>query len=249
MNVLIAGSSSGIGAGLAKYFSSKRDNVCITFNASRAKAKKVYSEVKKLHPQGKHLLSQLNVLSMKSALALSKNVAQKWGSIDLLIVNAGVDYDSPFEKMSLDDWETIFHTKTDGSFITTKALFPLLKKSTKSNLVYISASVGWKPDWRDPAYSSASAAIMNFGQSLAVALSKYGIRTNVICPGPTKTNLKYWREVEKVNPAIWEDIKKSNPLKALCEVEDVGSLIHYIARVGTYINGNVIFLDGGAHLR
>lgn len=188
-------------------------------------------------------------MNIDSVNGLADLLKDRWGKIDLLISNAGVDYDISFEDMEIEDWKSIFDTKIRGTFLVTKGLLPLLKDSKNPSIVYISASVGWKPDWRDPAYSSASAAVINFGQSMAIALSKYGIRSNIVCPGPTQTNLKYWKQVESTNPKIWENIKESNPLKKLCTPDDIGGLIDFLATKGLYLNGNVIYVNGGAHLR
>lgn len=247
MNILITGSSSGIGAGLAEYFAKRNHNICITYYSSRERGNKVFNQVSLLNKNGKHLISYLDVCNLNSVKKLSKKISLNWNKVDLIILNAGIDYALSFDEMLTKDFHAIFNTKVLGSFLIIKSFLSLLQKSNNSNLIYISASVGWKPDWNDPIYSSACAAINNVSKSLSIGYSKYKIRSNVICPGPIKTNLSYWKIIEKKNPNIWKQIKNSNPLKTLCKIDDVGSLIDYITQEGKFINGNIIYLNGGAH--
>jgi NAD(P)-dependent dehydrogenase (short-subunit alcohol dehydrogenase family) len=250
MNIAIIGSSSGIGAGLARYFAKRGHSIWITYHRSRSQAEELHKNLEEASPSVNYFISHLDILNYQSVISLVAEVTEKMQQLDLLIICAGADYyDSHIEALSVQAWQEIFNIKTDGAFLITQALIPLLKKAERSNIVFLSASVATKPDWRDPAYSSASAAINNFAQSMAIALSSYGIRSNVVCPGPIKTNLKYWQEAEKANPLIWQQMSKENPLNRLCSFEDIGSLIRYVCEEGTYLNGNIFYLNGGHHLK
>ena len=246
-NVIITGSSTGIGAGIAQHLASLGFNVIVTYKSNEIAAQKTYSEL--ICKKGQvHSMLKLDVCSEKSVKSASIIIEKKYGHLDLVVCNAGVDYFCELEKCTFMDWKRITRPKIDGMFLCTKYFMDFLKLSKNPMIVYISASVGVKPDWRDPAYSCASAATLNFGKSMAVALSKYGIRSNIVCPGSTRTNMKFWKQLEKIVPDIWEKFEKSNPLKHNCTPQDVAEVIETLFNDKTkYLNGNEIYVNGGAH--
>ncbi len=246
-NIIVTGSSTGIGAGIAKHFAELGFNVIMTYKTDIKSAEESFSGLKKSKDQ-KHSLLKLDVCSEKSVKEITNVISKKYGHLDLAVCNAGVDYFSEIEKCSFNDWKDITRTKIDGMFLCTKYFTELLKSAESPLMIYISASVGNKPDWRDPAYSCACAATTSFGKSMSVALSKYKIRSNIVCPGSTKTNMKYWHQLEKIVPDIWDKFVESNPLKHNCTPEDVASAIEMLYADKTkYLNGNEIFVNGGAH--
>lgn len=247
-NIIVTGSSTGIGAGIAKYFANLGFNVIVTYKSNKETAEMMLSGLEKTSNQ-EHLLLKLDVCSEKSVKDAATIISKKYGHLDLVVCNAGVDYFSEIEKCSFADWKNITRTKIDGMFLCTKYFTGLLKSSSSPLMIYISASVGNKPDWRDPAYSCACAATTSFGKSMSVALAKDKIRSNIICPGSTRTNMKYWSQLEKIVPDIWEKFEGSNPLKHNCTPEDVASVIEMLFLDKTkYLNGNEIYVNGGAHL-
>jgi meso-butanediol dehydrogenase/(S,S)-butanediol dehydrogenase/diacetyl reductase len=246
-NIIVTGSSTGIGAGIAKHFADLGFNVIVTYKNNEGKAKEMFSGLNNSNNQN-HSLLKLDVCSEKSVKKAAEMINKRYGHLNLVVCNAGVDYFSEIEKCSYSEWKDITRTKIDGMFLCTKYFMDLLKNADSPLMIYISASVGNKPDWRDPAYSCACAATSNFGKSMSVALAKNKIRSNIVCPGSTRTNMKYWDQLEKIVPDIWEKFESSNPLKHNCTPEDVAAVIEMLFNDKTkYINGNEIFVNGGAH--
>lgn len=246
-NIVITGSSTGIGAGIAKHFANLGFNVIVTYKNNEETGKKTFSSLKSSNNQ-KHSFIKLDVCSEKSVKEAMSIIKKEYGHLDIVVCNAGVDYFSEIEKCSFSDWKDITRTKIDGMFLCTKYFTELLKPAESPLMIYISASVGNKPDWRDPAYSCACAATTSFGKSMSVALAKYKIRSNIICPGSTRTNMKYWNQLEKIVPDIWSKFESSNPLKRNCSPKDVAMTIEMLFSDKTrYLNGNEIFVNGGAH--
>ncbi len=244
---LITGSSTGIGSGIVKHLSEKGFECIITYNKNKNAGERLLRDVS--NSENNHLLQKLDVCSEESVKNMSELIKEKYEKLDLLVCNAGVDYGIEIEKCTFKNWQEATRTKIDGAFLCTQYLTPLLKKSNNANIIYISASLAQKPDPYDPAYSCACAAVENFGKSMAIALSKYRIRTNVVCPGPTKTELDYWKNIEKINGDVWNKLEKGNPLKRITTPQDVAEVIEMLFDDKTnYLNGNVIYVNGGAHI-
>ena len=105
-------------------------------------------------------------------------------------------------------------------------------------------------DPNDPAYCVGTAGTVAFMKATALALSKYGIRTNGVGPGETRTENKYWAETNNTTDEKWKDYAKSNPLGRTTTPEDVGETVLMIVNDKTsFLNGNIIYINGGGHLK
>lgn len=243
---LITGSSSGIGAGIAKFLAENNVVPVFTYNKQKSKAEELVNKLHEIVPES--VCYRLDLKDEASIKSLANEIGNKFECLDLLICNAGVDYyHESLEDVQLSEWEEIFSIKVFGTFLCTKYFLPLLKKSTNPNIITISASLAERPDPSDPAYSSACAALNNLSLSLAKGLAKENIRTNVVCPGPMDTNLEYWKEMKKKDPEIFSKFKSTNPLKKSTEAEDVGKLILSICD-NRLLTGNIVYISGGSHL-
>lgn len=245
---LITGISSGIGAGLSVRLAGAGFDIIGTYNRNLAGATSVKQEV--MNTGRQCIIHQVDVTSEKSVLTLVKELDQKNSKhIDVLIHNAGVDMPTPLESTSLEDWANITRIKTDGHFLMTKWILKFLKESMDPNIVFISSSLDQRPDPEDPAYSVASAATGNFARSMAIALSKYRIRVNVVTPGSIKTNLQHWRQLLTSNPALFDTFASKNPLGRNVTIDDIARAVLFLVDdPGHFLNGNNIFVNGGTHL-
>lgn len=243
---LITGSSSGIGAGIAQLLADNNIIPIITYNKQRSKAEELTVKLQKTIPES--ICYHLDLRDEANIKNLANEIANKFGRLDLLICNAGVDYyHESFEEVQLSEWEELFSVKVFGAFLCAKHFLPLLKKSKNPNIITVSASLAERPDPLDPAYSSACAALNNLSLSMAKSLAKENIRTNVICPGPMDTNLEYWKQMKKKDPNIFSKFRSTNPLKKSTEIEDIGDIIILIYN-NRLLTGNVIYASGGSNL-
>ncbi|HET8670932.1 MAG TPA: SDR family oxidoreductase [Candidatus Saccharimonadales bacterium] len=245
--VLVTGSSQGIGAGVAKLFGEKGYTVIVTYRKHKDKASNVAEDIKT--NGGKTSVVQLDVTSEKSVKECFDFVASEFGRLDVLVNNAGVDGLSPIESVTFDRWKEIVGPKIDGNFLCTKYALPLLKKAKKSDLIVIMSSLGDRPDVEDIAYSVGTAGAVGFVKAMALALAKYGIRTNGVGPNETRTNLDYWREAGLTSDKAWEEMARNNPLGRVATTEDIAQTILTIVENPTqFWNGNFIYVTGGSHI-
>ncbi len=244
--ILITGSSNGIGAGIAKHFGKLDYSVVVTYNQNKKDGEKVVDDIEK--SGAKTLLLQLDVKDEESVGKALTSVEKEFGKLDVLVNNAAVDFATPFEECSFDDWREITRTKIDGNFLCTKYAIPLLKKSDNPNIIIIMSSLYEKVDPDDPAYCVGTAGTVAYLKCAALALAKYKIRANGIGPGETKTNNRYWRE--NGTEELWKEIESKNPFRRLTTPEDVAIATQMIVEDKTkFLNGNIIYVNGGGHLK
>lgn len=244
--ILITGSSNGIGAGIAKYFGKLGYSVAVTYNKNKKNAEKVVQEIDKSGGTGK--IFQLDVKDERSVKNVFNSVKKEFGKLDILINSAAVDFPTPFEDCSFDDWKEITRTKIDGNFLCTKYAIPLLKKSDNPNIIIIMSSMFERVDPDDPAYCVGTAGTVAYLKCVALALAKYKIRTNGIGPGETRTNSRYWKEVG--NEEMWKELAAKNPLGRITTPNDVAIVAQMIVEdKSKFLNGNIIYVNGGGHLK
>lgn len=237
----ITGASHGIGRGIAQYLLEKG----YFAHGSFFKDKELIEKDFKSNPNFFiHHLDVREELSVQEAL---KKVAETSGILHLLVNNAGVDYEVPFEEATLDRWNEIFDVRAKGTFLMTKYALPLLKKASRSTIINITSSFAHEAHANLAATSAAEAAKMSFTKSSALALAKYGIRTHSVNPGVTRTPL--W-DPFGVDDKGWENMAKANPLGRNCTPLDVAKVICYLdSEEAEYLNGEEIYVNGGNHLK
>ncbi|MEK7622751.1 MAG: SDR family oxidoreductase [Patescibacteria group bacterium] len=244
---VVTGSSSGIGLGTVKLLAEKGYAVFVTYFKDKDWGEKAVKEI--TEKGGEATLAQVDVMSEESVKKLFDLVNKKYGKLDVLVNDAAVDYATPIETGKFEDWAIITRTKIDGNFLCTKYALPLLKKSKQGNVIIIASSMGDRPDPTDPAYSVGTAGTICFMKAMALALAKYNIRTNAIGPGETRTNNKFWKDMGDTDE-MWAGFAKSNPMGRVCTPKDVAQTVLTIIEDKTnFWNGNMIYVNGGGHLK
>lgn len=244
---LITGSSSGIGAGVAKVLALHEYITIVTYKTHKKWAEEVVASIEKNN--GKAVIQELDVMSEESVKSCFDFVAKKYGYLNVLVNNAAIDGIAPIETCTFDRWKVITRTKIDGNFLCAKYALPLLKKPGKADIIVIMSSLGEKADADDVPYCVGTAGTIMFVKVMAKGLAKYGIRTNGIGPGETRTNNIYWKEAGLTTDKAWEKFAKENPLGRVSTPEDIGeTALAIIENKTAFWNGNFIYVNGGGHL-
>lgn len=244
---VVTGSSSGIGKGIVESLDLQRYLPVITYKKHAKAARTLERRIKS---QGAECLClPLDLSDGQSIHDFASALATQVGRIDTIICNAGKDYyhEQP-DEATLQEWFDIFYPKVFGTYLLVKSCKALLQKSNNANIIGMSASLYEKPDPNDPAYSSACAAHTNYVLSLVYAYAPLRIRANVINPGPVATNLDYWKVTLEKTPDIFDKMAATSPTGSLATPADVARTIDYIVNTRT-VNGNVMYVNAGAHLR
>ena len=237
--VIITGASKGIGAAMAILFARKGYNVVIGYNESYQLAKMLSSS---LSSQGYNVVPiKVNVANKLETDILIKEAVYKFGSVDVLINNAGVAFNGLITDTEEFDFDKIFDVDLKGVFNCCKSVTPVMVNQKSGKIINISSMWGQVGASCEVAYSAAKAGVIGLTKALAKELAPSGITVNCIAPGLIDTSMNSNISVEDLN-AFVEDI----PLGRMGTAEDVAETALFLASEGAdYITGQIIGVNGG----
>lgn len=184
---LITGAARGIGAGIAKRFITEGANVVIAdVNLSEANAT---ADTLNTLGAGRAIGVEMDVTSEASVNNAVTQAAEKWGGIDILVSNAGIQIVHPVEDFPFEAWKKMLSIHLDGAFLTTKACLPYMYQQKKGSLIYMGSVHSKEASPLKSAYVTAKHGLMGLSKVMAKEGAKYGVRSNVICPGFVETEL------------------------------------------------------------
>ena len=236
-NILITGASRGIGKGIAQTFAQHGANVAFTYSSSAGPAEELEQELTALGVKAKAY--QSNAANFESAQQLASDVLEEFGSIDVLINNAGITKDNLLMRISEEDFDKVIEVNLKSVFNMTKAVQRTMLKQRHGSLIHMSSVVGVKGNAGQSNYAASKAGIIGFSKSIALELGSRNIRSNVIAPGFIETEM-----TEKLNN---EEIIKAIPLGKLGSCSQIANLVSFLvsSNAGSYITGQTISIDGG----
>lgn len=237
--VIITGASRGIGKAIAKTFVKEGAKVAFTYLSSEEKAKQLEQELTAQGGVAKGFRS--NAADFEDALKLVDDVLEAFGSIDVVVNNAGITRDNLLMRMNEEDWDSVMQTNLKSIFNMTKAVQRTMLKQRKGSIINMSSVVGVKGNAGQSNYAASKAGIIGFTKSIALELGSRNIRCNAIAPGFIETEM-----TGQLDEATVEGWRKSIPLKRGGTPEDVAQLTLFLASdASSYITGQVINVDGG----
>ena len=240
-NAIITGGSRGIGKGIAKVFAEHGANVAFTYNSSAESANALADELSKLGVKAKAY--QSNAASFKEAEQLIKDVAEDFGSIDILINNAGITKDNLLMRMSEEDFDKVIEVNLKSIFNMTKAVQRTMLKQRKGSIINMSSVVGVTGNAGQANYAASKSGIIGFSKSMAQELGSRNIRTNVIAPGFIETEM-----TGKLDEKVVDGWRQAIPLKRGGSPEDIANACVFLgSELSSYITGQVLHVDGGMH--
>lgn len=233
---LITGSSVGLGAYLAKFFSNEGFNVVINYSKRKSDAKKLRKELSRT---GTIKILKGDVSNFINAKNVIDKTIQQYGRIDVLVNNAGIHIDDTVAKMSPTSWKKVIDTNLTGTFNFSKAVLPTMKKQKYGKIINISSFAAFQGIAGASNYVASKAGIIGFTKSLAKEVAKYGITVNAIAPGYFDIGMFY-----DLNQQTRMKIKNDIPAKRLGKPNEISELIRILIS-SSYLTGQVFTLDGG----
>jgi len=238
-NVIITGASRGIGKGIAKIFASHGANIAFTYRSSDEKAKALEDELSANGCKAKGYKSDAS--DFDAAQQLAKDVMTDFGSIDVLVNNAGITKDGLLMRMSEEDFESVMSINMKSVFNMTKAVLRPMLKARAGSIINMSSVVGVKGNAGQANYSASKAAINGFTKSTALELGSRNIRCNSIAPGFIETEMTKALGEETV-----KEWREKIPLKRGGTPEDIANTTLFLASdLSAYVTGQVINVCGG----
>ena len=238
-NVIITGASRGIGKGILELFVKNGANVAFSYIGDSDQAKSIEADFSN-HKQ--KVVSYISDASnFEQSQKLIDDVVNDFGSIDVLVNNAGITIDNLLMRMSEEDFQSVIDVNLKSVFNTTKAILRTMLKQRSGSIINMSSVVGVKGNAGQSNYSASKAGMIGFTKSMALELGSRNIRCNCIAPGFIETEM-----TEKLSDDVVQTWRDSIPLKRGGSTNDVANAALFLASdLSSYVTGQVINVCGG----
>ena len=236
---IITGASRGIGRGIAEVFAKHGANVAFTYSSSSEAAKILEDELIATGVKAKGY--QSNAADFNEAQKLVDDVIATFGTVDILINNAGITKDNLLMRISEEDFDQVINVNLKSVFNMTKAVQKTMLKNRAGSIINMSSVVGVKGNAGQTNYAASKAGVIGFTKSVALELGSRNIRCNAIAPGFIETEM-----TAKLNEDAVQGWRDSIPLRRGGTPEDVANACVFLASdLSAYVTGQVMNVDGG----
>ena len=249
---LVTGANSGIGKAVALALGAAGADVAVNYVTHPEEAQKVCDEIKKSGSSA--VAIQADVSKEADVLAMYKQMFKEFGTIDILVSNAGVQRDAPLEQMTLEQWNTVIGINLTGQFLCAREAVKEFKKrgvrkgvSCAAGKIICMSSVHQVIPWGGHVnYATSKGGIHMMMQSIAQEVAPHRIRVNAIAPGAIQTpiNTAAWS-----TPEAYAALMKLVPYNRIGEPSDIAHAAVWLASdYADYLTGTTLFIDGGMTL-
>lgn len=236
---LITGASKGIGRKIAEKFAEHGANVAFTYLSSVEKGLALEQDLQSSGTKIKGYRSDAS--KFDEAEKLISDIVADFGTIDIVVNNAGITKDGLLMRMTEENWNEVLEVNLKSVFNITKAASKVMMKNRKGAFINMSSVVGVQGNAGQANYAASKAGIIGFSKSVAKELGSRNIRTNVVAPGFIRTEM-----TDVLDPKVVEGWEQGIPLKRAGETDDVANACVFLASdMSAYITGQVLPVCGG----
>ena len=236
---IITGGSRGIGKAIVEIFVKQGANVAFTYSSSSDAAKAIENKLSTKNVKVKSYKSDAS--NFEEAQLLAASVLEEFGSIDILINNAGITKDNLLMRMSEEDFDRVIQVNLKFVFNMTKAVQRTMLKQRKGSIINMSSVIGVKGNAGQSNYAASKAGIIGFTKSMAIELGSRNIRSNAIAPGFIVTEM-----TEELGEETIKQYFEAIPLKRGGSPEEIASTCVFLGSdMSSYLTGQVLNVDGG----
>lgn len=251
-SVVVTGSTSGIGFGIAKAFAIQGYNVALNSYDDSPENEQLATDLAR-ETGAKVIFVKADMSSADDCETLVKTAHEKLGSVDILVNNAGIQYVAPVEDFPVAKWDAIIAINLTSAFHTIRHAIPLMKKVGWGRIVNIASAHGLRASPYKSAYVSAKHGILGLTKTVALEVARDKITVNAICPGYVKTpmvedqipdqmkthNMSREDVIEKV-------ILEKQPSKEFATIGEIAGTTQFLCSdAAAQITGTSISVDGG----
>lgn len=238
--VLITGSSRGIGKESALYLAKNGYDIVLHCNTNIQKANDTLKEIEALGVKARVL--QFNISNREECKRILEKDIEDNGIYYGVVLNAGIAKDNVFPAMEDDEWDKVLDTNLGGFYNVLKPIvMPMIQKRIKGRIIAMSSISGLCGNRGQVNYSASKAGIIGAVKALSLELAKRGITVNAIAPGVIETDM--------IEGLPIDEVKKMIPMKRFGSAKEVASLVNYLmSEDASYITGQVISVNGGLYL-
>ena len=249
---LVTGANSGIGRGVAIALGAEGADVVVNWVSGEEAADEVVKQVR-AH-QVEAYAQRADVSDENQVQEMFRAMIERFGTIDILINNAGLQRDAPFTEMTLEQWNTVLRVNLTGQFLCAREAVREFRRrgvvpavSCAAGKIICMSSVHEVIPWAGHVnYATSKGGVMMMMRSIAQEVAPHRIRVNSLCPGAIRTpiNRGAWE-----TPAAMQSLLTLIPYRRIGEAEDIGRVAAWLASdYADYITGASIFVDGGMTL-
>lgn len=235
---VVTGASRGLGRAIAEELGRKGAKVVVNYSRSKEPAEEVVEQLSDA------VAIQADVSDAEQAQRLIDEAIEKFGRIDVLVNNAGINRDKTLKKLSIEEWDTVVQTDLNSAFYTVHAALPHMMEQESGTIINMSSFVGEAGNVGQANYAAAKAGLLGFTKTAAQELARYGITVNAICPGFIETDM-----VADIPEEAQEKLLKTVPLGRFGKPEEIARAVRYLVEDGDYITGQSLDINGGVYIR
>lgn len=236
---LVTGASKGIGRTIAEKFAEQGANVAFTYLSSVEKGQQLETDLAQYNTKVKGYRSDAS--KFDEAEKLLTDIVAGFGTIDIVVNNAGITKDGLLMRMSEENWDDVLNVNLKSVFNITKAASKIMMKNRKGVFINLSSVVGVQGNAGQANYAASKAGIIGFTKSVAKELGSRNIRANVVAPGFIRTEM-----TDVLDPKVVEGWEQNIPLKRAGETSDVADVCVFLASdMSAYVTGQVLSVCGG----
>jgi NAD(P)-dependent dehydrogenase (short-subunit alcohol dehydrogenase family) len=245
-NIVVTGGGTGLGKSMAERFSDLGANLVLTSRREKV----INDTAKEFRKRRKKAIPIVcDVRYPDQVESMINQAIDQLGSVDILVNNAAGNFISPTENLSSNAFKTVVDIVLNGTFHCSQAAGKIMRKNKSGVILNIVTTYAWTGSGYVVPSACAKAGVLAMTRSLAVEWAKYGIRTVAIAPGPFPTK-GAWSRLAPPGLGIEKKMKARIPLKRLGEHSELANLASFlVSDMASYINGEVVTIDGGEWLQ
>ena len=239
---IVTGGSLGIGAAIALELGSEGADVALNYRKHSDEAEAVAAKIREMGRRA--LVVQADVSSFNDAQAMVEKVNAEWGRVDILVCNAGINWDGVIWKMKEEQWDSVIGINLKGYFNYVRAVSSVMREQRYGRIVCLTSINGMRGKFGQTNYSASKAGIIGLVKAAAKELGGRGVTVNAVAPGLILTDMMAAMPEEAKETSLSE-----TALKRLGEPEDVAHVVSFFCSdLARHVTGEVIKVDGGQYI-
>ncbi len=236
---VVTGAGRGIGAAIAQRLASEGAKVAVV-SRTELNSKKIADAINAQFPDAARAYA-VDVADHSAVLATAQQIVKDFGSVDVLVNNAGVTRDRLALRLSEEDWDVVLDTNLKGAFNFIQPLLRSIMKSGKGRIINISSVSGLMGTPGQVNYAASKAGLIGLTKSLAKEVASRGVTVNVVAPGFVTSDM-----TDGLPEEYKKTVQTQIPLASFGEPDDIASAVAFLASSeARYITGQVLTVDGG----
>ncbi|MDN8746342.1 3-oxoacyl-[acyl-carrier-protein] reductase [Staphylococcus aureus] len=241
-SALVTGASRGIGRSIALQLAEEGFNVAINYAGSKEKAEAVVEEIKAKGVDS--FAIQANVADADEVKAMIKEVVSQFGSLDVLVNNAGITRDNLLMRMKEQEWDDVIDTNLKGVFNCIQKATPQMLRQRSGAIINLSSVVGAVGNPGQANYVATKAGVIGLTKSAARELASRGITVNAVAPGFIVSDM-----TDALSDELKEQMLTQIPLARFGQDTDIANTVAFLASdKAKYITGQTIHVNGGMYM-